>query len=146
MSEITRLPNTPVSSEAGSDPLFKRKWKSIRFFFDKRAFESKLERILRAAAGHEGNSLPAGDYEYELLSTEADSICTEFADRWGLDADLLRARIPGLAKLEGLAVPPPTKNYARLACLAMVAIPLAFLLMGAVAGLFNVGFHLVGGR
>jgi hypothetical protein len=144
MSEITRLPNTPVSNETGLN--LNQKWKSIRFFFDKRAFESKLEGILRAAAGHEGNSLPAGDYEYELLSTEADSICTEFADRWGLDAELLRARIPGLAKLEGLAVPPPTRNYARLACFAMVAIPLAFFLLGAVAGLFNVGFHLAGGR
>lgn len=90
--------------------------------------------------------MPAGDYAYKLLSTKADSICTEFATRWGLDVDLLKARIPGLAKLEGLAVPPPTKNYARLAWLAMVAIPLALFLMGAVAGLFNVGFHLVGGR
>ncbi len=144
MSEITRLPNTPVSNETGLN--LNQKWKFIRFFFDKRAFELKLEGILRAAAGHEGNSLPAGDSEYELLSTEANKVVAEFADRWGLDVDLLKARIPGLAKLEGLAVPPPTKNYARLACLAMVAIPLAFLLMGAVAGLFNVGFHLVGGR
>ena len=143
MSEINRLPNTPVSNETG---FLNRNWRSIRFFLDKRAFESKLERILRAAAGHEGSSLPAGDSEYGLLSTEANKVVTEFADRWRLDADLLRARIPGLAKLEGLAVPPPTKNYARLAWLAMVAIPLAFFLMGAVAGLFNVGFHLVGGR
>jgi hypothetical protein len=143
MSEITRLPNTSVSNEIG---FLNQKWKSIRFFFYKRAFESKLERILRAAAGHEGNLLPAGDSQYELLSTEANKVVTEFAERWGLDVDLLKARIPGLAKLEGLAVPPPTKNYARLACLAMVAIPLAFFLMGAVAGLFNVGFHLVGGR
>ena len=145
MSEITRLPNTPVSNETGLS-LLNQKWRSIRFFFNKRAFESKLERILRAAAGHEGNSLPAGDSEYELLSTEANKVVVEFAHCWGLDVDLLKARIPGLAKLEGLAVPPPTKNYARLACLAMVAIPLAFLLLGAVAGLFNVGFHLVGGR
>jgi len=145
MSEITRLPNTPISSQTGLS-LLNQKWKSIRFLLGKRAFESKLERILRAAAGHEGNSLPAGDSEYELLSTEANKVVAEFAERWGLDADLLRARIPGLAKLEGLAAPPPTKNYARLACFAMVAIPLAFFLMGAVAGLFSVGFHLVGGR
>jgi hypothetical protein len=79
-------------------------------------------------------------------TVQADSICTEFADRWGLDVDLIKARIPGLTKLEGLAVPPPTKNYARLTCLAMIAIPLAVFLMGAVVGLFNVGLHLVGGR
>lgn len=53
MSEITRLPNTPVSNET-SLSLINQKRKSIRFLFDKRAFESKLEGILRAAAGHEG--------------------------------------------------------------------------------------------
>jgi len=145
MSETTRFTNSPISSESGWG-VFNRKWKSVRFCFARRAFESKLERILRATYGHEGNALPAGDYEYELLNTEAHAICTEFSDCWGLDADLLKAQIPGLAKLEGLAVPPPTKNYARLACFGMVAIPLALILMGAMAGLVNVGFHLIGGR
>jgi hypothetical protein len=143
MSEITQSTNTPVSMETG---FLNRKWESIRFFFEERAFESKLEGILRAAAGHEGNSLPVGNSQYQLLSTEADSLCSEFADRWDLDVDLLRARIPGLAKLEGLSVLPPTKNYARLACLGVVAIPLALFLIGAMAGLVSVGFHLVGGR
>ena len=143
MSEITRLIDTSVSTGWG---VLNRKWKSIRFSVEKRTFESKLEGLLRAAAGHEGNSLFAGDHQYRLLNAEADSLCTEFAGRWDLDTDLLKARIAGLAKLERLSVPPPTMNYARLACFAVVAIPLAFLLMGAVAGLFNVGFHLVGGR
>jgi hypothetical protein len=143
MSEITQSTNAPVSMKTG---FLNRKWKAILFFFAKHAFESKLEGILRAAAGHEGNSLPAGDHHYQLLNTEADSLCTEFADRWGLDVDLLRARIPGLAKLDGLSVPPSTTNYARLACFGMVAIPLALFLIGAMAGLVSVGFHLVGGR
>jgi hypothetical protein len=143
MSEITQSTNTPVSSETG---FLKRKWKLIRFFFAKHAFESKVEGILRAAAGHEGNSLPSGDQHYQLLSTEADSLCMKFAHRWGLDVDLLRARIPGLAKLTGLSVPPRTRNYSRLAWFGMIAIPLALFLMGALAGLVNVGFHLVGGR
>ena len=94
MSE-TQSTNTPASSETA---FLNRKWKLIRFFFAEHAFESKLEGILGAAAGHEGNSLPSGDRHYQLLSNEADSLCTEFADRWGLDVDLLRARIPGLAK------------------------------------------------
>ena len=143
MSEITQSTNAPVSMEAG---FLNRQWKSILFFFEKRAFESKLGSILMAVAGHEGNSLPGGNSQYQLLSTEADSLCTEFADRWGLDVDLLRARIPGLAKLTGLSVPPPTKDYARLACLGMVAVPLALFLIGAMAGLVSAGFHLVGGR
>ncbi len=143
MSETAQSTNNPVSIETG---FLNRKWKAIRFFFAKRAFESKLEGILRAAAGHEGNSLPAGNSQYQLLSTEADSLCTDFANRWGLDIDLLKARISGLAKLERMSVPPETINYARLACLGMVAIPLALFLIGAMAGLVSVGFHLVGGR
>jgi len=143
MSEVTQSTNAPASSESGA---LDRKWRSIRFFLAKRAFESKLEGILRAAAGHEANSLPPGDQQYQLLTTAADSICTEFADRWGLDPDFLRARIPGLSKLAGLSVPLPPKNYARLACFGMAAMPLALFLLGAMAGLVKVGFHLVGGR
>jgi hypothetical protein len=133
----------PTSSETG---VLNRKWKLILFFFAKHAFESKLEGILRAAAGHEGNSLPPGDRHYQLLDTEADSVCTEFADRWGLDIDLLKARIAGLAKLKRLSVSQQSVNYARLACLGLIAIPVLCFLMGAAAGLVNLGFHLVGGH
>jgi hypothetical protein len=121
-------------------------WKKVAFFFHKRAFESKLEGILSAAAGHESNGLLAGDYQYQILSAQAESLCTEFADHWDLDLGLLRARIPGLAKLAGLAVLPPTKNYARLAWLGMFAVPLTLFLLGIMGGLISVGFHLVGGR
>jgi hypothetical protein len=142
MSNINKL-STPGSPETG---LLNRNWKSVLFFFHQRAFESKLECILRAAAGHEGNSLPSGDHLYQLLSAHADALCKEFADSWGLDVDLLRARIPGLAKLAGLSSLPPTRNYARLTCFGLIAIPLALFLMGAMAGLVSVGFHVVGGR
>jgi hypothetical protein len=142
MSETIEPTNAPASSETG---FLSHKWKLILSFFAKRTFESRLEDILKAAAGHEGNSLPPGDHHYQLLSTEANSLCTEFANLWGLDVDLLRARIPGLAKLAGLSVPLPTKNYARLTC-GMIAIPLVLFLLGAMAGLVNVGFHLVGGH
>jgi hypothetical protein len=144
MFEITQSTNPPVSTEAG--PL-NSKWKRILFHvFYKRIFLSRIESILSAAAGHEGNSLPSGNYQYQVLAARADELCTEFADRWGLDVDLLRARIPGLAKLAGLSVLPPTKNYARLACVGLLAIPLALFLLGIMAGLVSVGFHLVGGR
>jgi hypothetical protein len=143
MSETTQSTNTPASMETG---FLNRKWKLILFFFAKRAFELKLVGILRAAAGHEGDSLPAGNSQYQLLSNEADSLCTEFANRWSLDIDLLKARIAGLAKLERLSVPPPTRDYFRLACFGMVAIPLALFLIGAMAGLVSLGFHFVGGR
>ena len=142
--EITQFTNPPDSREAGR---LNSTWKRFVFFFHKRAFLSKLEDILSAVAGHESNSLPAGNYQYQVLSTRADSLCTEFAERWDLDQDLLRARIPGLAKLAGLSVPQPTKNFARLAWLVIFATPLALFLVGVLAGLISVGFHLlVGGR
>jgi hypothetical protein len=143
MSEAVQSTNAPASSETG---FLNRKWKLILFFFAKRAFESKLEGVLRAAAGHEGNSLPVGDSRYQLLNAKANSLCTEFAERWGLDIELLKARIAGLAKLERMSVPQQTINYARVACFGVVAIPVLCFLIGAVAGLVNVGFHLVGGR
>ena len=121
-------------------------WKKFAFFFHKRAFESKLEGILSAAAGHESNGLLSGNYQYQVLSAHAESLCTEFADRFDLDLDLLRARIPGLAKLAGLSVPPPTKNYARLAYFGVVTIPLALFVLGVMIGLISLGFRLVGGR
>jgi hypothetical protein len=143
MLQLMQSANTPVSREAG---ILNRKWSAIRFLFAKRTFESELEAILTAAAGHESNSLPVGDYQYEVLCAEADSLCTEFADRWGLDLDLLRARVPGLSKLEGLSTPRATINYARLASFGLVAIPVLLFLMGVAAGLVNVGFHMIGGR
>jgi hypothetical protein len=144
MLQITQYVSTPAST-MGTGRL-NSNWKRILFFFHKRAFESKLEGLLNAAAGHESNMLPAGNYQYQVLNARADEICTEFADRWDLDLDLLRARIPGLAKLAGLSIPPPTKSYARLACLVVIAPPLTLFLLGTMAGLISLGFHLVGGR
>jgi hypothetical protein len=144
MMEITQSTNTPASMETGR---LNSKWKRILFlFYYKRAFLSKVEGILSAAAGHEGNGLPSGNHEYHVLAARADELCTQFAERWGLDRDLLRARIPGLAKLAGLSVPPPTRNYARLGGLGMLAMPLALFLLEVMAGLISLGFHLVGGR
>jgi hypothetical protein len=142
MLQITRS-NTPAPMGIGR---LNNTWKKFAFFFHKRAFESKIEGLLTAAAGHESNSLPVGNYQYQILNARADELCTEFANRFDLDLNLLRARIPGLAKLAGLSVPPPAKNYTRLACFSMFAIPLALFLIGVMAGLVSVGFHLVGGR
>jgi hypothetical protein len=90
--------------------------------------------------------LPRGAYEYQLLNAHAELLCTEFANRWSVDVDLLKARIPGLAKLAGMSIPTPTRNYGRFLGLGMLAMPLAVFLLGIMAGLISVGFHLVGGR
>ena len=142
MLEITRFVNIPATRVAG---LFNSNRKRILFFFHKRFFEAKIEGILRAAAGHESNSLPAGNYQYQVLNASADSLCSEFADRWDLEQDLLRARIPGLAKLAGLSVQPPPKNNARLAWLGMIGLLLLPFLLGVLVGLANLGFRIVAG-
>ena len=143
MSKIAPFSNPPVPNGTGR---LNSKWKRILFFFHKRVFLSRLEGILTAAAGHEGNALPSGNYQYQVLSARADELCEQFAQRWGLDRDLLRARIPGLTKLAGLSIPPPTKDYVQLACFGMIVVPLALFVLGILAGLASVGFHLVGGR
>jgi len=143
MSEIASFSNPPAP--IGTGRLNSKGRRIVFLFYYKRVFLSKLEGILSAAAGHESNSLPAGNYQYQVLRDRADSLCDEFAERWGLNRDLLRARIPGLEKLAGLSVP-PMRNHVHLACLGVIAIPLALFLLGIMAGLVSVGFHLVGGR
>ena len=143
MLQLMQSNRAPASSESG---FLNRRWRAILFYLEKRSFERKLESILGSAAGHEGNSLPVGDSRYQLLHVEANSLCADFAERWSLDIDLLKARIAGLAKLERLSVPVKTMNYARLACAGVVAIPLLCFLLGAVAGLVDAGFHLVGAK
>ena len=141
--EITQSTGNSASMEAGRvNPT----WKRFVFFFHKRAFLRKIESLLNAAAGHEANGLPSGNHQFQVLNARANELCTEFSDRWGLDRDLLMARIPGLEKLTGLSVPPPTKNYARIARLVIITSPLALFLLGVMAGLVSLGFHLVGGR
>ena len=144
MLQITQSINKTPTPTMGIGRL-NNAWMKFAFFFHKRAFESKIEGILSAAAGHESNGLLSGNYQYQILSAHAESLCIEFADRWDLDRDLLRARIPGLVRLAGLSVPPLTKSYARLACLSMFAIPIALFIMGALAGLVSAGFHLIVG-
>ena len=144
MLQITQSTNPPAST-MGIGRL-NNTWRKVAFFFQKRAFVSKLEGILSAAAGHESNSLPAGNYQYQVLNARADELCGEFADRWDQDLDLLKARIPGLAKLAGMSVPPPTRSYGRFVGLGMLAMPLVLFLLGVMAGLVSLGFHLVGGH
>jgi len=143
MSQLMQPSSAPVASETG---FLNRRWRAIVFYLEKRSLERTLETVLRAAAGHESNSMPAGAHEYQLLCTEADALCSKFASRWNLDIANLKARIPGLSKLESLSTPRAAMNYAKLTCFGVVAIPLVCFLVGTVAGLVSLGFHLVGGR
>jgi hypothetical protein len=103
MVQLMQSNNAPVASETG---FLNRRWRAIVFHLEKRSLERKLESVLRAAAGHESNSMPTGAHEYRLLCNEASSLCTDFAKRWNLDLESLKARIPGLSKLEPVSYMP----------------------------------------
>ena len=97
MSQLMQPSSAPVASETG---FLNRRWRAIVFYLEKRSLERTLETVLRAAAGHESNSMPAGAHEYQLLCTEADALCSKFASRWNLDIANLKARIaPGVLRV-----------------------------------------------
>jgi hypothetical protein len=143
---MLQLMQSTENSSPTQGEILNAKWRTIRYVFAKRSLESQLATILRAAAGHEANQMPAGAHEYQLLCTEADSLCSTFAKRWNLDIENLKARVPGLSKLESLSRPKAALNYARVISFALVAIPLTSFLLGTVAGLMSLGFRLVGGH
>jgi len=142
---MLQLMQSTENSSATQGGILNAKWRAIRYVFAKRSFESQLATLLRAAAGHEANQVPAGAHEYQLLSAEADSLCSTFATRWNLDIENLKARIPALLRLDSLSTPRAALNYARFTCFGLVAIPLVCFLLGTVAGLVRLGFHLVAG-
>jgi hypothetical protein len=136
--------HSPVSSETGN---FNRRCQAIRFTLEKYSFEKNLQSILNAAAGHESNSLPVGAHEYQVLSNEAISLCEAFANKWSLDIDTLKAKLPALSRLGALSTRKESVNYRTLVWLAMVATPVVLFIIGTLAGLVGLGFHLVqGGR
>lgn len=137
------LSPTPASS---MKMRLKARWKPFQLAWERRSMESKLASVLRSAQGHESNGTPAGDRQYNLLREQAESICTRFANRWEIDPELLKAQIPGLSKLSILAQPVQRKPLYALAILFIIGTPLLFFIVGVVAGLMSMGFHLVGGH
>jgi len=122
------------------------KYKAVQLSIERRSFERKLESIVRAALAHQSSGLPAGNRPYELLTTLADSICAEFTDRWNVNPEVLDAQIPAIRKLKSLADPPPKPKPAVLVSLGIAAAMALFFLMGILAGLTSVGYHLIGGH
>jgi hypothetical protein len=109
-------------------------------------FEHKLEKIVRAALAHQSGGLPAGHPQYVLLTQQANSLCAEFTSRWNIDSNLLEAQIPAITKLKSLADPPPKPEPAILVSLGVAGAVALFFLLGVLAGLTSVGFHLIGGH
>ncbi|MFZ0737549.1 MAG: hypothetical protein WAM96_10710 [Candidatus Acidiferrales bacterium] len=122
------------------------KCKAVQLSFERRSFEQKLETIVRAALAHQSGGLPTGNRQYKLLQQQADSTCAEFAHRWDITPDLLDAQIPAIRKLKSLADPPPKPQPAVLVSLGVTVAMTLFFLMGILAGLTSVGYHLIGGH
>jgi hypothetical protein len=122
------------------------KYKAVQLSIERRSFERKLESIVCAALAHQSGGLSAGNRQYKLLTTQADSICAEFTDRWNVNPELLDAQIPAIRKLKSLADPPPKPKHAVLVSLGIAAAMALFFMMGVLAGLTSVGYHLIGGR
>jgi hypothetical protein len=122
------------------------KHKAVQLSIERRSFEHKLETIVRAALAHQSGGLPAGNRQYKLLTTQASSICSEFTSRWNIDPNLLDAQIPAIAKLKPLADPPPRPRPAVLVSVGVAGVAALFFVLGVLAGLTSVGYHLIGGR
>jgi len=122
------------------------KYKAVQLSIERRSFEHKLEKLIRAALAHQSVGLPAGHPQYKLLRQQADSTCANFAHRWNITPDLLDAQIPAIRKLKSLADPAPKPELAVLVSLGVASAVALFFLMGVFAGLTSVGYHLIGGR
>ena len=137
---------TRVSRWTRLRPFAVGKYKTVQLSIERRSFEGKLESIVRAALAHQSGGLSAGHPQYKLLTQQANSLCAEFTSRWKIDPNLLDAQIPAIRKLKSLANPPPKPEPVILVSLGVFGAVALFFLLGALAGLTSVGYHLIGGR
>jgi hypothetical protein len=141
-----QLSHTCVYKAGTLSTRVRAKRKSLQLGWEKRGLESKLEKILRSAQGHESNGLLPGDPQYRLLRDHAEVICKDFAGRWEIDSDLLIAQIPALCKLNRLAQPSPKRSITGLVLLLVISAPAVVFLIGITGGFVSLGFHLIGGK
>ena len=137
---------TCVSTPAIWLALAAAKCKAIQLSIERRTFERKLETIVRAANAHHSCGRSPGALQFKLLRKCADDLCSHFAQRWDISPELLEAQIPAITKLKSLADPPPKPEPVVLVSLGLAGAVALFFLMGVLAGLASVGYHLIGGR
>lgn len=122
------------------------KCRAIQLSIERRAFERQLETIVRAAKAHHSCGRSPGAVQFKLLRKCADELCSHFAQRWNISPELLEAEIPAITKLKSLADPPPKPEPLVLVSLGVAGAVALFFLMGVLAGLASVGYHMIGGR
>jgi hypothetical protein len=143
---MSQLERTRVSAWTRIRSFAAHKYKAVQLSIERRSFERKLEKIVRTALAHQSVGLPAGHPQYKLLREQANTLCSEFTSRWNIDPDLLDAQIPAIRKLKSLADPAPKSESGVLVSLGAVGAVALFFVMGILAGLTSVGYHLIGGR
>jgi hypothetical protein len=122
------------------------KYRAVQLSIERRSFEAQLEKIVRIALAHQSAGLSAGHPQYKLLTQQASALCADFASRWNIDPNLLDAQIPAIGKLKSLANPAPKPEPAVLVSLGALGAVALFFLIGVLAGLSSIGYHLIGGR
>jgi hypothetical protein len=122
------------------------KCRAVQLSIERRSFERKLETIVRAANAHHSCGQSPGTAQFKLLRECADDLCSHFAQSWDISPELLEAQIPAITKLKSLADPPTKPEPLALVSLGVAGAVALFFLMGVLAGLASVGYHLIGGR
>ncbi len=122
------------------------RWKAVQLSIERRSFETKLETIVRTALAHQLSGVAAGDQQYKLLSDHANTICLSFSSRWNINPNLLEAQIPAIRKLKSFSDPPPKSSPSVLVCMGVAGVVALFFLLGVLAGVASLGYHLIGGR
>ena len=137
---------TCVSTPAIWLALAAAKCKAIQLSIERRSFERKLKTIVRAANAHHSCGQSPGTTQFKLLRKCADDLCANFAQRWDISPKLLEAQIPAITRLKSLADPPPKPEPVVLVSLGVAGAVALFFLVGVLAGLASVGYHMIGGR
>ena len=109
---------------------------------------ASCDRVVRHAANRgKGAALRAGFAV--ALNEHVWAVATVDADGQHDPAhapDLLDAQMPAIRKLKSLADPSPKPEPAVLVSLGMAGVVALFFLVGILAGLTSVGYHLIEGR
>jgi hypothetical protein len=113
---------------------------------NRRDFESQVSKIVNSALGHESEGLVAGSDEYKRLWNIADKLLVTYCKDWEVDRADLEAQIPAIRKMKLLANPLQSDGKPKVtvgkAIAALIGVCFGLLVLGAAAGMFNVGYQL----
>ena len=114
----------------------------LRLVVAKRSLESELASIIRTAAGHKRNKVPAGASQYRSLWNIADRKVDSFCAAYRVDRADIEAQIPALKELCNLAQMPNAPKKAIKITGGLVTGVVVFTLSGFAAGIIQWLFHL----